>query len=94
MVTAYAWFLNDVLVTIRDFKGSFIGNMAAAVSSIPLTLYLVPLFDMNGVSFASLAAYGLGALIMLACLITTLLRKTRNTPKFSGQNQTRRDITK
>lgn len=94
MVTAYAWFLNDVLVTIRDFRGSFIGNMAAAVSSIPLTLYLVPPFDMNGVSFASLAAYGLGALIMLACLITTLLRKTRNTPRFSGQNQTRRDITK
>ena len=75
MVTAFVWFLNDVLVAIRDFKGSFIGNMAAAMSSIPLTLYFVPLFDMNGVSFASLAAYGLSALIMLAYLIAILLRK-------------------
>lgn len=76
MVTAFVWFLNDVLVAIRDFKGSFIGNMAAAISSIPLTLYFVPLFDMNGVSFASLAAYGFGALIMLACLVAALLRKS------------------
>lgn len=76
MVTAFVWFLNDVLVAIRDFKGSFIGNMAAAISSIPLTLYFVPLFDMNGVSFASLAAYGFGALIMLACLVVALLRKS------------------
>ena len=76
MVTAFVWFLSDVLVAIRDFKGSFIGNMAAAISSIPLTLYFVPLFDMNGVSFASLAAYGIGVLVMLACLATTLLRKS------------------
>ncbi len=76
MVTAFVWFLNDVLVAIRDFKGSFIGNMAAAISSIPLTLCFVPLFDMNGVSFASLAAYCFGALIMLACLVTALLRRS------------------
>ncbi len=76
MVTAFVWFLNDVLVAIRDFKGSFIGNIAAAASSIPLTLYFVPLFDMNGVSFASLAAYGVGALVMLACLVAALLRKS------------------
>lgn len=75
MVTAYVWFLNDVLVAIRDFKGSFVGNMAAAISSIPLTLFFIPLFDMNGVSLASLAAYGIGALIMLSCLAMTLLRE-------------------
>lgn len=77
MIAAYVWFLNDVLVAIRDFKGSFVGNIAAAVSSIPLTLYFVPLFDMNGVSFASLAAYGIGTLVMLACLAAALLRKSK-----------------
>lgn len=76
MVTAFVWFLNDVLVALRDFKGSFIGNIAAAIASIPLTLYFVPLFDMNGVSFASLTAYGVGAIVMLACLAITLLRKS------------------
>ena len=76
MVTAFVWFLNDVLVAIRDFKGSFIGNIAAAASSIPLTLYFVPLFDMNGVSFASLIAYGIGALIMLGCLASMFLLKS------------------
>ena len=77
MISAYVWFLNDVLVAIRDFKGSFIGNIAAAASSIPLTLCLVPLFDMNGVSFASLVAYGIGVLVMLASLATTLLSKSK-----------------
>ena len=76
MVTAFVWLLNDVLVAIRDFKGSFIGNIAAAASSIPLTLYFVPLFDMNGVSFASLIAYGIGALIMLGCLASMFLLKS------------------
>lgn len=80
MVTAYVWFLNDVLVAIRNFKGSFIGNMAAAICSIPLTFYFVPLFDMNGISFASLAAYSIGALIMLGFLIATFLRKGEDRP--------------
>ncbi len=69
MVTAYVWFLNDVLVAIRDFKGSFAGNMVAAILSIPATFFFVPLFDMNGVSFAALLAYSVSALIMLLFLV-------------------------
>lgn len=75
MVTAYVWFLNDVLVAIRDFKGSFVGNMVAAALSIPATFFFVPLFDMNGVSFAALLAYSVSALIMLLFLVLVFKRQ-------------------
>lgn len=75
MVTAYVWFLNDVLVVIRDFKGSFIGNMVAVLSSIPLALYFVPLFNMNGVSFATLVSYGIGVFVMATRLVSIFTKR-------------------
>lgn len=68
MITAYVWFLSDVLVSLRHFKGSLIGNLTAAALSIPSSLLLIPAFGMNGVSFANTAAYGLGSLIMLVSI--------------------------
>ena len=69
MITAYVWFLNDVLVALRHFRGSFIGNVCAVVLSVPASFALIPAFGMNGVSFASILAYGISALIMLVCLL-------------------------
>ena len=70
MVTAYVWFLNDILVALRKFKGSFIGNICAVVISIPASLLLIPIFGMNGVSFASIIAYGFSAIIMVVTLVS------------------------
>ena len=51
-VTAYVWFLNDLLVALRHFRGSFIGNTCAFALTIPAAFWFIPLFGMNGVSFA------------------------------------------
>lgn len=72
MVTALVWFLSDLLVAFRHFRGSLIGNAVAAALSIPLSLFLVPAFGMNGVSFANMLAYGFGALTMLASIFNLL----------------------
>ena len=69
MITAYVWFLNDVLVALRHFKGSFIGNVCAAALSIPAACTFIPQFGMNGVSFATIAAYTISAFIMLVTLL-------------------------
>ena len=69
MITAYVWFLNDVLVALRHFKGSFIGNVCAAALSIPAACAFIPQFGMNGVSFATIAAYTISAFIMLVTLL-------------------------
>ena len=79
MVTAYVWFLNDVLVALRQFKGSFIGNVCAVVLSIPAALLFIPMFGMNGVSFANIAAYTFSALIMLTNLIFMFWKKDART---------------
>lgn len=75
MITAYVWFLNDALVAFRQFKGSFVGNMCAAVLSVPASFALIPVFGMNGVSFANILAYGISALIMLVCLLAMFRKK-------------------
>lgn len=74
MLTAYAWFLNDVLVALRLFGGSFLGNVIAATASIPSSLLLIPLFGMNGVSFAIIVGYGMGSLFMLIRILLRLKR--------------------
>lgn len=73
--TAYVWFINDLLVALRVFKGSFIGNALALIASIPLTFPLVNEFNMNGVSFVGIIAFGISALTMTAFLIPHLTGK-------------------
>ena len=76
-VTAYVWFLNDLLVALRHFRGSFIGNTCAFALTIPAAFWFIPLFGMNGVSFAIILAYGASATIMLVCLIWILHKDTK-----------------
>ena len=74
LVTAYVWFLNDILVAFRNFKGSVIGNVIAVTLSVPAALLLIPIFGMNGVSFAHFVSYGTSALVMLVSLVALFRR--------------------
>lgn len=69
VITAFLWFLSDLLIVERDFKGNFIGNALSFVCTIPATYLLVNQFDMNGVSFAGIAAYGVGSIYLLVKLL-------------------------
>lgn len=76
-ITAYVWFLNDILVAIRHFKGSFIGNICAVILSVPTAFFLIPIYGMNGVSFATILAYGISAIVMLVCLLLVFHREQK-----------------
>lgn len=68
--TAFAWFFNDLLLSIRDFRGSFFGNIAASAMSIVLSFILVPQLGMNGVSLTGALSYGLALVFMLAFFVS------------------------
>lgn len=76
VLTAFLWFIGDLLITLRNFKAYFIGNLAALAAAIPLSFACVNIWDMNGVSFA-----GSGACLMgLAVLAVFLLGELRRRP--------------
>ena len=69
IATVLLWFLNDLLLAIRKFWSTFIGNVLALIVAIPLTILFVNLFNMNGVSFTGIAAYGLSCVVSFAMLV-------------------------
>lgn len=83
LVTAYVWFLNDVLVSFRDFKGSVVGNAIAVVLSAVTSVVFVPAFAMNGVSFAHLLSYGSSAIVMLVFLFRLFCSSRKVTERSS-----------
>lgn len=63
IVCAYFWFLDNVLVALRSFRGSFVSNIGALVASLALSYPFISLWNMNGVSFTCIAAFALGVLL-------------------------------
>ena len=77
IVSAYVWFFNDLLVALRCFRGSFVGNVVSVIIALPITLFFVHVFGMNGVSFTVIVAYGVGALVMALYLLALVRRGLR-----------------
>lgn len=63
IICAYFWFLDNILVALRCFRGSFLCNMAALVVSLAAAVPFISQWDMNGVSFTCIAAFAAGILI-------------------------------
>lgn len=59
-LTAFLWFFGDLLITVRDFRANFLGNILALVAVVPLSIVCVNLWGMNGVSFAGAGACLIG----------------------------------
>ena len=74
VATAFLWFFGDVLITLRDFRANFLGNVASLVAVIPLTFLCVNTWGMNGVSFAGTGACLIGVLLLLAFLVRAVER--------------------
>lgn len=83
VATAFLWFIGDLLITLRNFKANFIGNVVAFVVVLPLSVLCVNVWDMNGVSFAGTAA----CLCGVAVLAVFLYREMRQ-QKMSGNKVT------
>lgn len=76
-VSAFVWFLNDLLLSMRSFWGSFIGNVIAFLVAIPATLFCVPMWDMNGVSFAGIISCAVSMIVMLV-IVARRVRRLSN----------------
>ena len=71
IATGYMWFVNDLLIALRNFKAAFAGNAAALCSSI-VGLPFVFLLDMNGVTVCCLVSSAAGIVLMLFLLVRQL----------------------
>lgn len=71
LLTGYMWFVNDLLMAVRNFRGAFLGNCMALVASLAC-LPLVSVYSMDGVTYACLASCAVGLISMLVVLAVQL----------------------
>ena len=69
ITTAYMWFINDLLVSLRLFKWTVLGSLTSLILAITTTNPAVQTFGMNGVSYTLLISYASGVCVMIASLI-------------------------
>lgn len=62
VITGVMWFSNDLLISLRQFRATFIGSVIALVVSLLVMVPSVSSFGMNGVTIAN----------VLSCLASTL----------------------
>lgn len=56
-MVAFAWFLGDLLIAIRDMTGNFIAYLIAFVICLVTMNPFIALWELNGASFVVIAAY-------------------------------------
>ncbi|WP_216378590.1 lipopolysaccharide biosynthesis protein [Arcanobacterium phocae] len=66
LITAFVWFMNDLLITVRNYKGAFIGNAIAAVLTVTLSQGFINMFGINGPSWVGTASYSSALIVMVA----------------------------
>lgn len=71
LITGYMWFINDLLMSIRNFRGAFLGNAIALIVSL-MCLPLINGFGMDGVTYVCLASCVFGIVIMMVVLCIQL----------------------
>ena len=70
--TAFLWFFSDLMISIRDFRANFAGNIAAMACVLALSIPMINIFGLNGVSFAGALACVAGVLVLLVFLFVHL----------------------
>ncbi|MFR3923761.1 MAG: hypothetical protein ACLTXI_00260 [Collinsella sp.] len=55
VLTGFMWFMNDLLISIRVFRGAFCGSVIAIIASA-VAFPLILVFDMNGVTFVCIVS--------------------------------------
>lgn len=71
LITGYMWFINDLLMAIRNFRGAFLGNVVALMAAL-ICLPLIDNFGMDGVTYAGLVSCISGVSSMIIVLAIQL----------------------
>ena len=69
VMTAYVWFLGDVLITMRKNAMNLAGYAISFVAILATMYPMIHAFGMNGASFAIMIAYGATIVFFLAVVI-------------------------
>lgn len=83
--TAFLWFFGDLLITLRNFRANFIGNVVALIAVIPLSIVCVNIWGMNGVSFAGIGAC-LAGVAYLGLALASAIRKQSVSKQEASRN--------
>lgn len=71
LVTGYMWFINDLLMAIRNFRATFLGNIAALILSVACLPFILR-FEMSGVTLACIVSSLGGTVFMIGSLLKQL----------------------
>lgn len=83
LITAYTWFMNDLLLTLRDYKACFTGSAVSIVATLICFKFMVDTFGMNGVSWTGVFSYALS----VVTLFLFLFHDTNRLKRVRGRNQ-------
>lgn len=72
-LTGYSWFINDLLIAMRNFRGTFVGSVSSCIVALALCVPLIDRFGMNGVTYTGLLATVVSTVVML-CFMCKQLR--------------------
>ena len=64
-LTAYTWFLSDMLIVLRDIKGNLIGYAVSFIICICAMTPLISNYSMNGATISVILAYIAGVVFFL-----------------------------
>lgn len=72
ILTAFVWFLSDLLISIRDFRSTFIAGLIIFAVALVAMMPFIDRWGMNGVSFTGIAYLGASIAFMLPMLLFDL----------------------
>lgn len=73
-LTGYQWFINDLLISLRNFKSTFVGSLLPLLTVLVAMVPAVKFLGMNGITFASMAA----CLVSIAYMIFSLFKQLKD----------------
>lgn len=75
IITGIQWFLNDLLISLRAFKMTFVSSVMSFLVAVLLETPLIGAFGPNGVTITGVVACVVGIAIMATKLATMLMVK-------------------
>lgn len=72
LLTGLTWFMNDLLTSIRNFRGTFVGGIFSLIVAVLAMRPLILAFGMNGVTYTGIVSCLGSLLLMFVFLIVAL----------------------
>lgn len=68
VVTGVGWFINDLLIAIRNFKSTLVGSLVGLGASLIVMAPFQAFFELNAVTMTNIFSGLLSSAFMLVCL--------------------------